>query len=367
METSDYLCGRKFLFMKRLIFILLTFSLLYSCKDYRQEKCVVEGNRYSQNFGIVATDDGYDVTLTRNNRVLHLSREKSDSTIQIPIHSAVCFSTTHTAFISQLGEASSITGLSGTEYVCDPVVVKMIRDGKIKEIGYDKQLDMERIISLKPDVVFAYGIDNESISGFQKLERIGIPIVIVDDYLEPRPLGRTEWMKFFGCFYDKLELAEHYFDSVENRYNEIKAMPTDKSPKVLVSLPWKGTWWVPGGNSFFANFVKEAGGQYVFDNESTESLPYSIEQVFLMASDAEVWLNTNEKTKRSQILDVDSRLENLAPYKNARIYNNNKITSEYGGSDFWESGIVHPDIILQDLRKIFTEDDDSLHYYRRLE
>jgi iron complex transport system substrate-binding protein len=86
-----------------------------------------------------------------------------------------------------------------------------------------------------------------------------------------------------------------------------------------------------------------------------------------MASDAEVWLNTNEKTKRSQILDVDSRLENLAPYKNARIYNNNKITSEYGGSDFWESGIVHPDIILQDLRKIFTEDDDSLHYYRRLE
>ena len=186
----------------------------------------------------MATDDGYDVTLTRNNRVLHLSREKSDSAIQIPIHSAVCFSTTHTAFISQLGEASSITGLS---------------DGKIKEIGYDKQLDMERIISLKPDVVFAYGIDNESISGFQKLERIGIPIVIVDDYLEPRPLGRTEWMKFFGCFYDKLELAEHYFDSVENRYNEIKAMPTDKSPKVLVSLPWKGTWWVPGGNSFFAN------------------------------------------------------------------------------------------------------------------
>ena len=353
--------------MKKLIYILLALVFLASCKDYRQEKEVVEGNRYSQNFGIAVTDVGYDITLTRNGSLLHLSREKCDSAIKIPIQSAVCFSTTHTAFISQLGEASSITGISGTKYVCDSVVSSMIADGKIYEIGYDKQLDMERIISLKPDVVFAYGIDNESISGFQKLEKIGIPVVIVDDYLEPKPMGRTEWIKFFGCFYDKLEMAENYFDSVENKYNEIKSLPVENSPKVLVSLPWKGTWWVPGGNSFFANFIKEAGGQYVFDNESTESLPYSLEQVFWLASDAEVWLNTNEKTKRSQILDVDSRLENLEPYKNARIYNNNKITSEYGGSDFWESGIVHPDVILLDLHKIFTSDDADLHYYMRLE
>lgn len=353
--------------MNRLVYILLVLVFFASCKDYRHERETVEGNRYSQNFGISATDAGYDITLTRNSTLLHLSREKSDSTIQIPIHSAVCFSTTHTAFISQLGEASTITGISGTKYVCDSVVAKMIDDGKIYEIGYDKQLDMERIISLKPDVVFAYGIDNESISGFQKLEKIGIPVVIVDDYLEPKPMGRTEWIKFFGCFYDKLEMAENYFDSVENKYNEVKAMPVEKTPKVLVSLPWKGTWWVPGGNSFFANFVKEAGGQYIFDNESTESLPYSLEQVFGQASDADVWLNTNEKTKRSQILDVDSRLENFSPYKNARIYNNNKITSEYGGSDFWESGIVHPDIILLDLHKIFTGDDKDLYYYKELE
>ena len=356
--------------MNRLVIIFVALLFLSSCKGFEQECGVGKNNRYAENFGFEKTENGYDITLIRNckeSKVLHLSRTGDKSAIKIPIRSAVCFSTTHTAFISQLGETASIKGISGTEYVCDPKVVKMIEDGKIVEIGYDKQLDMERIISLKPDVVFAFGVDNESVSGLQKLEKIGIQVVIVDDYLEPRPLGRTEWIKFFGCFYDKLDEAQHYFDSVENKYNEIKRLPVKRSPKVLVSLPWKGTWWVPGGNSFFANFVKDAGGKYIFDNESKESLPYSIEQVFGAASDADVWLNTNEKTKRSQILDVDSRLEKFSPYKNASIYNNNRITSKYGGSDFWESGIVHPDIILLDLHKIFTGDDKNLHYYMKLD
>lgn len=352
----------------RIFLILISLSLLLaSCNKVQKKNIVAEGNKYSHNFSIKETHAGYDIIASGNASTIHLSRERTDTSITIPIRSAVCFSTTYSAFISQLGETSTITGISGAKYVCDSAVMSMIEDGKIAEIGYDSQLDMERIVALKPDVVFAYGVDKESMSSFQKLEKIGVRVVVVDDYLESKPLGRTEWIKFFGCFYDKLESATHYFDSVENRYLEIKNEKNSNCPKVLVSLPWKGTWWVPGGDSFFANFVKDAGGVYVFDNDATESLPYSIEQVFSQASEAEIWLHPNEKTSRAQILDVDSRLENFDPYKTARIYNNNKICSEYGGSDFWESGIIHPDIILKDLRDIFSGDDDDLHYYLRLE
>lgn len=353
--------------MRGLIILLGIMLLLSSCDNVTKEGKVADGNKYSHNFGIEETADGFNITACGNSKVIHLSREKSDSSITIPIRSAVCFSTTYSAFISQLGEMSTISGISGTKYVCDSSVAALIEDGKIAEIGYDRQLDMERIIALKPDVVFAYGVDNEAMSAFQKLEKIGICVVVVDDYTESKPLGRTEWIKFFGCFYDKLEYATHYFDSVENRYLEIKNEEKTANPKVLVSLPWKGTWWVPGGDSFFANFVKDAGGRYVFDNDETESMPYSIEQVFAQASQAEIWLHPNEKTKREQILDVDSRLANFEPYSTARIYNNNKVCSSYGGSDFWESGIVHPDIILRDLHNIFSGNDENLHYYLKLD
>ncbi len=337
-----------------------------SCVAKNDEIQVSDINKYSQSFIITETNDGYDVLTVKNSKTFHLSREKSEGAITIPIKSAVCFSTTYSAFITQLDELGTIKGIGGTQYVCDTSVIAKIKKGEIVEVGFDKQLDLEKIISLKPDVVFAYGVDNESMSGFLKLEKIGINVVVVDDYLESKPLGRTEWIKFFGCFYDKYDEAEHYFDSVENRYSEIKELSSEQQPKVLVSLPWKGTWWVPGGNSFFANFVRDAGGKYIFDNDETDSQPYTIERVFAEAAEAEIWLHPYEKTQRMQILDVDSRLENFAPYKKAKIFNNNKITNAGGGSDFWESGIVHPDIVLSDLSKIFSGRADSLVYYIEL-
>ncbi|MCF0205900.1 MAG: ABC transporter substrate-binding protein [Bacteroidales bacterium] len=350
----------------RFVLVFAFLLLMLSCNESKKESRLAQGNKYSRNFEIKEIDDGYEINLCRSGKTLTLSRKAKDGSIQIPIKNAVCFSTTYTAFISQLGERETISGISGVGYLCDSVLQAKAKDGKIAEIGYDKQLDMEKIISLNPDVVFAYGVDNESVAGFDKLEKIGIHTIMVDDYLESVPLGRTEWIKFFACFYDKLPEATEYFDSVENRYNELKSREIAYSPRVLVSLPWKGTWWVPGGNSFFANFVRDAGGDYVFNNDSFESLPYTIEQVFATASDAEIWLHPNEMTTRSQILNVDSRLESFPPYTNARIYNNNKICSPSGGSDFWESGILHPDIVLEDLRSIFSDTDDTLTYYRRL-
>lgn len=354
--------------MKKLVGIFLCLMLLSACGDNAVAPKVGAGNKYSHNFEITETDVGYDVNFPGKSNSLHLSRGKCDSAIQIPVESVVCLSTTYSAFITQLSEMPSIKGISGTRYVCDTLLQSEIMAGRVAEVGYDQQLDMERILAINPDVVFAYGVDNESMTNFNKLQKTGINVVMVDDYLESKPLGRTEWIKFFGCFYDKFEYASHYFDSVESQYLRIKhECDAQEKPKVLVSLPWKGTWWVPGGDSFFANFVKDAGGKYVFDNDATESLPYSVEQVFSQASGAEIWLHPNEKTKRLEILDVDSRLANFGPYNNARIYNNNKICSKYGGSDFWESGIVHPDIILHDLQNIFSGKDENLHYYLRLE
>ncbi|MDD3740317.1 MAG: ABC transporter substrate-binding protein [Bacteroidales bacterium] len=377
-------------YMRGFYYIFFLFSFLFvfcSCNQNAIKKPQGEliKNKYSQNFEIYKIRDGYILKVINhlnesvsdtNDYLLssNLQDANNDNTIiHIPVQKVVCLSTTHCAFISTLGRESTIRGISGCDFIYQNTIRTLISQNKISDIGYDNQLNYEKIISINPDVVFAYGIDKAVIATLQKIKDVGIPVIIINDYIESEPLGRTEWIKFFSCFYDKLEYGTQYFDSVELKYTslitEISGITAEK-PKVIVGLPWKGTWWVPGGNSFFANYIKDAGGKYIFDNnDNSESIPLSIEEVFSQAKDADIWLNPNSINYKSNISDIDTRLKDFEPLNNAEIYNNNKRTNISGGNDFWESGIVHPDIVLQDLYNIFYPDTNKNHnmfYYKRL-
>ncbi|HOZ29868.1 MAG TPA: ABC transporter substrate-binding protein [Bacteroidales bacterium] len=373
--------------MLDILILFISALILSACSNNspkRPEGEIVK-NKYSDNFEIHKIENGYILKVIdhstgsvadTNDYLLSsdIQVAKNDNTIiHIPVQKVVCLSTTHCAFISTLGGSSSIKGVSGAKYIFDNSLKKLIEKNEIAEIGFDNQLNYEKILSINPDVVFAYKIDEARITALQKIKDAGIPVVIINDYIESEPLGRTEWIKFFSCFYDKLDYATHYFDSVELRYTsiitEMHEMNFEK-PKVIVGMPWKGTWWVPGGNSFFANYIRDAGGDYIFDdNDKSESIPLSIEEVFSRAINADIWLHPNDVDNITNIPDVDSRLKEFKPLNNAMIFNNNKRKDINGGNDFWESGIVHPDIILQDLYQIFCPDTNStreMYYYKQL-
>ncbi|MDR2009407.1 MAG: ABC transporter substrate-binding protein [Bacteroidales bacterium] len=373
-------------FILKILFFLLPLYLLLGCSNNNSTN--IEGeiiqNKYSTGFEIIKDKNGFILNIKDrfsksgiNVDTYYLRTDNSGnsnkSTIQIPIQKAICLSTTHCAFISAIGETETIKGISGIDYIYNTKILELIEQGEITEIGYDKQINYEKIISLNPDVVFAFGVDNNSMSSYQKLNNIGIPVIYVGDFLESKPLGRTEWIKFFGCFYDKLDYTVEYFDSIEKCYNSLlnkKNINISEKPEILVGLPWKGTWWVPGGDSFFSNYINDAGGNYIYgNNNKSESIPYTIEEIFLTAQNADIWLHPNAAADKNQILMTDERLKNFSPYDKSRIYNNNKRTSDLGGNDFWESGIIHPDIILRDLQLIFYSNqnsNDSLYYYKEL-
>jgi iron complex transport system substrate-binding protein len=376
--------------MKRIYYIVLLLvvaSGVISCgsRVIKNTDGELIKNKYSDGFEISRIEEGFILKVknrfdesgaTYNYLLSSSSESESDNNviIHIPVTKVVCLSTTHCAFISKLDRISTIQGISSPEYVYDDKIRDMILNGDITDIGFESQINYEKIISMNPDVVFAFGVDNAGVASFQKLTDIGIPVVFVGDFTEATPLGRTEWIKFFACFYDRLDYATEYFDSVEKNYNTIKediAKLNKKKPKVMVSLPWKGTWWVPGGNSFFANFISDAGGEYIFsNNESDESISLTIEEVFAQAKDAEFWFHPNNADNKRSIVEVDSRLTDFAPFKHAEIYNNNKRQNRYGGNDFWESGIIHPDLILKDLQQIMFPESLSntdLYYYKKLE
>lgn len=293
--------------------------------------------------------------------------------IKTPINRVICLSTTHIAFIDVLEETESIVAISGTDYVNNSKIRKRIDNNKVLDIGYDNSLNYELIVSLKPDLVITYGVGGYVAGYNQKLNDLGIQTMIIAEYLEDDPLGKLEWIKLIGLFYDKEEQANEYFNRAMREYNKLLVLTEqiENKPKVLFGLPWKDVWYVPGGKSFMAKMVEDAGGDYIWkSNESRESLPFGIESIFANASDAEVWINTGSVNEKSDILKVDERFKNFEPFKNGKIYNNNLRINQFGGNDYWETGLIEPHVVLKDMIKIFHPDillNYQLVYYKIIE
>ncbi|MCK4344452.1 MAG: ABC transporter substrate-binding protein, partial [Bacteroidales bacterium] len=294
------------------------------------------------------------------------------SVIEIPVKRVICLSTTHVAMIDLLEKTHTIFGISGKELINNPNIRKRIINGEVMDVGYDQNLNYENIISLKPDIVMTYGI-NAEIAGFiLKLKELGINVVINAEYLEKSPLAKLEWIKFIGAFYGIEQEASDVFDTIVAEYDSIKniAFKLERKPKVMIGLPWKDTWYIPGGKSFAARFIKDAGGEYIWEKlDSKIARPMGFETIYKKAKDADIWINPGDIDNLEAILTVDARLKHFKPIKSRKVFNNNAIMNKTGGNDYWESGITHPQIILKDLVRIFHPEvlpDHELVYYKNI-
>ncbi|MCK9640462.1 MAG: ABC transporter substrate-binding protein [Prolixibacteraceae bacterium] len=298
---------------------------------------------------------------------------KDKQVIFTPAKRVICLSTTHIGYLDALGELGSIIGLSGTNYVSNPEVKRGVSENRIREVGYEQGLNYEMILQLKPDVVFAFGVGAEINTQLNKLRDLGIPVVLVGEYLEQSPLAKAEWLKFFGAFFEKGEIAGSIFKKAKYNYQILRSMTSKitERPTVLTGLPFKDTWWIAGGQSNLAVLIEDAGGKFLWrENQSKEAFPVSLEEVFLRAARADFWINCGSVNSKSELLAFDSRYSDLPAVKNSKIYNNNLRAVTGGGNDYWESGVVHPDLVLADLVKIFHPgmiDHKDFSYYKKIE
>jgi iron complex transport system substrate-binding protein len=292
--------------------------------------------------------------------------------IYTPVERVICLATTHIAMLSALGKTSSIKALSGPAFVSDSAVVRAISDGRIIDIGYDQALNFERIIALKPDVIFAYGVGHEILGSLTRLTDLGLNVVLNAEYLERTALGKAEWLKFMAGFYNCGALADSLFDSIQEEYNRLRELAgsVQQKPTVMCGLPWQGSWYIPGGRTTTANMIADAGGNYLWKhNDSHESYPINIEAIIEKGSVADLWIDTGSAKSLNEIKSVDERLVYTQPWKTGKVYNNYARMSAGGGNDFFESGVVQPHLILKDLIKIFHPDllpGHQLYYYIKL-
>jgi iron complex transport system substrate-binding protein len=294
--------------------------------------------------------------------------------IRVPVKSIICMSTTYLSMIQALNEQKSIKGISGSDFLYDKELRDLTENNKIEDVGYDDNINKERVIQISPDLVMVYGIGSESAGYIGKLKELGIKIIYNADYLENDPLGKAEWIKVFGALYNKKKESDSIFSSISEQYEKLKAHIRENiytRPTVFFGFPWKDTWYISPGNSYITRLISDAGGDYLWkDTKSDISMPFGLENVYVRAIRADFWLNSGSVGSRNEITAIDYRMGDFPSFKNGNIYNNNKRVTPEGGNDYWESGSLNPQIILKDIASILHHDlfpGYDLCFYKKIE
>jgi iron complex transport system substrate-binding protein len=301
------------------------------------------------------------------------SETDSATIIFVPLKKIVCMSTTHVAMISALGEGNTIAGMSGTGFIYSRDLIARAKDGYIKDVGYEANLNKELILQIRPDVTMIYGVGSESSGYVGKIKELGIRVIYNADYLETDPLGKAEWIKLFGALYCRERMSDSIFDAEAEAYKSLKVLierSITNRPRVLLGLPFKDTWFISPGNSFISKMIGDAGGDYLWkDTQSSVSMPYGLENVYMKAMKADFWLNIGTVKTKNEITAVDKRLGEIPCFKRGNLFNNNYRVTEAGGNDFWEGGALFPHLMLKDIAAILHPElfpENKLFFYRKI-
>ena len=294
--------------------------------------------------------------------------------IRIPVRSLITTSTTHLPHIEKLDEIQCLVAVDNIKFVNSEAVRQRFAAGKIAEVSRGRSIDLERVLVLQPELVIIDAPSQDN--AFHSLQQAGVAAVVNAAYAEPTLLGRVEWLKFMGAFFNKEAMAAAQFDSIAARYDALRSLtgnvPRQEKPTVFVGSLWRGTWFMSGGKSYPSQLLEDAGANYLWgDNESRRSLSLDFEAVYEMAHNGEFWITMrNEWRSIDNVVAEDERYGQFKAVRTGNVFNANARLNANGGNDYWETGLIEPDVLLADIIKILHPDllhDHQLKYYRKLD
>ena len=303
--------------------------------------------------------------------------------IRTPLRRSVVFTTVHCSLLSMLHREASVAGVADLKYIKAPYVQEGVSAGRIVDCGDGMSPVIEKIIDLHPDALLLSPFENSG--GYGQLEEIDIPIVECAEYMEPSPLGRAEWVRFYGLLYGCEHEADSLFALVDSSYHALRHTVTpesrntvtpesrnpDTAPKtsVLVDKVTGSVWYVPGGRSTIGQMLSDAGARYPWasdDRSGSIALPF--ETVLERAGDCDVWLlrySGQQPLTRQQLLSEHRGYNQFRSFREGRVYGCNVEQSM-----FYEDSPFRPDLLLSDFIKILHPDIPdlpALRYYHKVE
>ncbi|MGG7034703.1 MAG: ABC transporter substrate-binding protein [Flavobacterium sp.] len=359
-------------FLKILIvFFLLT---LFSCKKNEKTdaiKITASENTIKYASGLaIYKYNGYSVVKVNepwpnaNKDFTYVLKEKNavvpDSlqnftTIQVPLQSIVVTSTTNIPFLEMLGVENKIVGFPHTDYISSEKTRTLIDKGAIKNVGQNENLNIEQLIELAPELIVTFGIDNNN-PMIKNLEESGLKILIQADWMEQSPLGKAEWIKLYAALFGKEKEAKKLFDDIVNDYEqslELVKKPKEK-PSVLYGTMYQNQWFVAKGDSWVAQFLRDAKVNYLWKNiKGTGSLSLSFEAVLDKAKNAEYWIAAGNFKTLSELQKSNPHYNQFDAFKKKNVYTFEAKLGATGGTVYYELAPSRPDLVLKDFIKIF--------------
>ncbi|MCL1937204.1 MAG: ABC transporter substrate-binding protein [Candidatus Azobacteroides sp.] len=377
--------------MKNHFFILFCLVSLFSCQRKDTTQPVDSGKKtifvqsdsahYAQGFEIEMQGD-YSVVKIQNPWVsgqtlqTYILAPKSKdlpknlpkgTLIRTPLERTVCFTSVLCGFFNELGVLPTLVGAAEPRYIDIPYVQENVSTGKIRDIGSAANPNIEMLMVLEPEAIFINPIDE---AGAGSLSKLNIPTIQCIEYIETHPLGQAEWIRFFGLLFDQKEKADSLLSATIDAYNRLKQLTIQVKyrPSVLTEKKYGDFWYMPGGKSYMANLLQDAGADYVMkNNPDAGSIPFSFETVLYQAEKSDYWLikyySPTELTYR-QLAEEFLNYTLFDAYKKRQVYACNTLKTPY-----YQDLPLHPDWALSDLIYIFHPEllpKHALKYYHKL-
>jgi iron complex transport system substrate-binding protein len=214
-------------------------------------------------------------------------------------------------------------------------------------------LNIEKTIELSPAVFIGYGIDNSN-KTLDNLAKSGQKILINGDWNEETPLGKAEWIKFFGVLYGKEKLAKSIFDKIATDYKNTVAIAKKATlqPTVLSGAMFQDVWYLPKGNSWGSIILADANANYLWkDVVGTGSLNLNFETVFERAQNADFWIQ-GQFSSTTEIEKANKHYKKFKVFQTKNVYSFASKKGKTGGVLFYELAPNRPDLLLKDMVKI---------------
>lgn len=288
-------------------------------------------------------------------------------TVRTPVERSAVFIAPHCQLMYELGCQQAIRGVCDLDYINIPDVKKRAASAgnaaagnSIVDCGSSMAPDIERIIALKPEAILLSPFENSG--GYGKLDKLHVPIIEAADYMESSPLGRAEWMKFYGMLFKKdgnapktalaascEPKADSLFAKIEKEYLKLKAEAAgyQKGLSILTERKTGNVWYVPGGQSTIGILLKDANARYIFeDDQHSGSLAMSPEQILAKGKQVDVWAFKyfgGAPLSQAQLLQEYDGYKALAAFSRGNIYQVDTSTVPY-----FELTSFHPELLLRE-------------------
>ena len=335
--------------------------------------------------------------------------------LQVPLTRAVALSSAQVGFMARLGLENAIVAVGEGKFIADSALYERVQKGEVAEVGSGPTLSLEKLLALKPDLVMNFATGG-AYDDYQRIEALGLPLMLTSEWQEEHPLAKAEWIKLFGMLFGVDSLANAVYEqskadylasfyksgleiaspsarndtlsslvkvgepaeprlsssnggvagvsparggSEQQRGSEGETSPANSSefripnselscPRVLVGMSYGGVWYAPGGNSYTAQLIQDAGGCYLWAGTEERELRLPLEQVIALADSADIWINPGMFSTAEEILGAEPRVARIKAFREKRVFQNDGRKGPGGGNDFYESAVAKPEKVLND-------------------